>query len=219
MNNNTKQAFTLIELMLAVMLTAMVIVVASAATRSILKTKRLVNDQEYSVSQALVVIDKISEDLENIFREKVNGQFYFKATKNGGTNNEYDRMIFYRIAESFSGTSLTNINEIEYGLLKNENNEEGYKLGSRVAAVTDTAIGNSNGKVTVLADAVRSFMLEYWDGLVWSRSVANGSIPIMVRITLELDTSIWATGSSIISKQVSLLPIPEDIDNYEIPKK
>ena len=77
MNKSPEKAFTLVELMLAVMLTAIIILVAAAGSRSIFNIKNKIKSHDLALSQALDVLIKIDHDLTNIYREKHDGGYSF----------------------------------------------------------------------------------------------------------------------------------------------
>ncbi len=215
MNYNKDKAFTLVELMLAVMLTAIIILVAAAGTRTILEMKNRIKIHDRALTQALDVLDKIENDLSNICREKQNGRYSFRLKVGGSVKTACDRICFYTVGDNITANK-SYIYEVEYGLLKSSDQRDSYQLGKRVGVVNDRATGNKRGKVIVIADSIKSLLFECWDGEKWLRtSPLNGSLPVMVRVTLELDGHIWATGQSAISRQISLLPIPDDIHTYD----
>ncbi|MCG8484512.1 MAG: hypothetical protein MJA31_14470, partial [Clostridia bacterium] len=169
-----QKSFTLIELVLAVMLTVMIVVAASNATRSIINAKHNLTFQDELLNRATFMLDSVCLDLCNIYRDKVDGAYAISLFPLGSTGNFYDRLKFYSVCDPELEGSLAYVNEIEYGLLESGSGGKGYLLGRRVAPVENVSFGNNKGKVFVLLDGVKSLRFEFWDGASWQRSVLSG---------------------------------------------
>ena len=210
------KGFTLIELVIAVVLTAMVILVASAGARSLFDIKRRIISQNYLFSQAMTVLEQISQDINNMYKEKVGDSYNLMLKNGGGDNLGFGRLAFYVYTVPYNEDNKSCIKEVEYGLLKSKTDNSLYQLGRREALVEDISYGNDRGKVYIIADSVKSLTFECWDGENWSRELPeDGSLPEMLRVTIGVSDSIWATGESYLSKQISLKPIPLEMREYE----
>ena len=101
------------------MLSVLVILCASAAIRSMASNKLIVEKNSRLFNQVELLLDSIANDLSNLYIAKGEDVQHF-SLYNSGSENEYcDRLRFYRIADPDSQDGYSCINEIEYGLLAN----------------------------------------------------------------------------------------------------
>ncbi len=184
---NSKKGFTLVELMIATMLSAFIMLVAVGSLRAITATSERMAGTVDTASEARYAARSIQTDLMNIYRD----------------SNSLNRRLIGRIIESGDGliTSLTfyavgrtkarfdqpegDVYEVEYYLLKGEQTSKLYR---RLWPNPDKDM-IPGGILTELVDNIELFSFRFFDGQAqqwidqWSSDDME-ALPDLVEYTL-----------------------------------
>ena len=204
----TKNGFTLLELLVAVFISALVLVLVGASFFQIINAKEKVESQLELIHEARVVFSRIGRDLSNVYpRGKVANSAviypypFFLATIDEQTDNsrieftsftrnpldfnrESDQSeIKYFIAEIEDDENYDEENQI-YALIRKENpwfgNEEGGKQYPISERVKKFRLTFQNAK------KIKDPLLEQEDVVEWDASLLAGNLPKAVGVELVL---------------------------------
>ncbi|MBN1845753.1 MAG: hypothetical protein JW810_08730 [Sedimentisphaerales bacterium] len=212
--------FTLVELLLATVIGALVIVIALGSLRQVAQGRAKALYISEITAHGRYALDCIRNDLANFYRGSQSDQMRLIGIPGGTEDLPADRLLA-RITgqpERTNGSTdpAGDIFEIEYGLFKSQNDcPEG--LGRRCAAVFDVSQDNEQGRITHTASFVTSLKCEFYNGKSWQRnwSAEQGVCPL-VRVSLQLrDRARPQYGSVSVSQTISLEPLPEHDIAYE----
>ncbi len=202
---NTPKAFSVLELLLAIILTVLVVLSAAAAIRGLTRNRSAVEKFDTVFSQATFFMDSLARDLANTYSASDSNSPVINILINGSEQLPADRITFLRVTDPISADIPASVAEIEYGLTRYGDYKD--SLARRVAPLGSDQTSNKGGKVFLLSDPVKSLKFEIYDGASWLRSaISTDSVPVMVRVTLDLGTTLWAQDSSLIVRQIPVYP-------------
>lgn len=204
----TEKGFTLLELLVAVFISALVLALVSASFFQIINAKEKVEDQLELLHEARVVFSRISKDLANVYpRGRVRNSdanysyIYFLGTKDEQTDNS--RLEFSSFTRNPTETSRdSDQSEIKYFLAEVED-EENFDEENKVYALIrreNPWIGNEEGGTQYpISERVKKFRITYHntkksnDPLIeekdideWDAVKLGGVLPRAVRLELVL---------------------------------
>ncbi len=209
--------FTLIEVLIATMLTVIIVLLAAFSINSIYRSKAKVLALNDTTNRSFFVIDSINNDLANMLLTWQHPDMVISVIPGGSEQDPADRLIIYR--QTDPDMAMTHIAQVEYGLLKADSTEGICRLGRRFARLTANQTVNNRGKVFILADQIRSLRFELFDGISWRRGgVPKGTIITEVRISMELAGSVWGRESSVISCRLPVGWFSQDRSGNKIPQ-
>jgi len=205
--------FTLLELLLATVVGALVIVAAMVSLRQVSRSRAEAQYYSDISAHGRYALNRIRDDLANFYRS-LNPEEMRLIGAEGGTEAEAtDRLRVQVVQEGWRegkpSDGLSDIYEVEYGLCENLATG-GTFLARRCGAIEETAIGNEGGTLTRVADFITSIRFEYFDGADWQRNwEQRQGVPTMVRVSLVLADPKRPLYRPIrISQIISLEPIP-----------
>ncbi len=201
----SKQAFTLVELLLAAVMGAVIVLVALAAYRGVVESRRLLLYNSQVNSHARYLLNHLRQDMANFYRSDQPGRMLITGIKAGAGRRQTDRLKFYAVSDKKvrSAGKESDIYEIEYGLSFSERLNE-YYAGRRCGAVRDLKKGNQGGKLVQTARFVDSLTFEFYDGLTWRRGWVNSDvIPSLVRVTMIMRDPVGVRADITISQEIA----------------
>ncbi len=203
------QGFTLLEVLLAAVIGAFILLVALVAFRTVTVSRDEL--QIYSDLQARgqAIYRQMQKDLAGFYRSNQPEQMKIVCETVQYNNRPADRLLFYRINDPVINQQNNvsgDLFEIEYGLVGVSENQ--VYLGRRAAPVTKADDGNDRGVVTRLAEGVIALAFEFYDGRTWQHGWNSEiNIPSMVRLNMVL-TDREGKIELPFSHEFSLEPIP-----------
>jgi type II secretion system protein J len=189
---NRGTGFTLIELMLAVLILAIMMSIIYGVVVSTVTAARRVEEITATSEIGPAILTQMRVDLEAAFLPK-EGE-YFVATKNGGGGNARDRIDFisgvmaYGAEDSVEEARFHSINEIGYQTINSRKDPSVAILYRREDYFIDSD-PLKGGRLTELYDRVRSFSLRFLEGDTWRNdwnSKTQKGLPKAVEIELKI---------------------------------
>ncbi|MCP4343083.1 MAG: prepilin-type N-terminal cleavage/methylation domain-containing protein, partial [Desulfobulbaceae bacterium] len=131
--NNTK-AFTLIEVLLASVLGAMIALAGIAAYQTVAQARRNLAFNSEVMAHGRYALNMIRDDLASQYRGKSADDMKLVGIVGEKSNKTLDRLIFHITADDMGNDNdlQGDIYEVEYGLSVNDHDKELY-LGRRIA--------------------------------------------------------------------------------------
>jgi type II secretion system protein J len=189
-----RAGFTLVELMLAVLISpSMSIIAASVST---VTAARRVEEITSTSEIGPAILTQIRADLEAAFLPKPDVE-YFVASKRSGAGNNRDRIdlvsgvMAYGPENEIEAPRFHSVNEVGYQLLESRK-DPGYAILYRREDYFIDADPLKGGRLTELYDRVRSFSLRFRDGEVWRddwNSKTQKGLPRAVEIELRIQVT------------------------------
>jgi type II secretion system protein J len=221
----THSGFTLLELLLAITMAAILSVSLYATLNTAIKARRTAMSTVQTTRAGAVAMDLICHDLESVVRPMTQTQLndgsislngVFQGSHRGGTGSETDDLLFHTI--QYDPTADPNdplaegTREVEFYLSTQTNPPSLVRRVNRnLLAQTQ-----SNGDEEVLCHNIRGFAVQYFDGQQWQTdwdSTQNGEVlPFAVRVTLTMLDPSGATNANgqpierTISRTVPIAP-------------
>lgn len=217
-NRRVRSGFTLLELILAMTMVAVLTVTLYSAMSTAYKAKTAGERAIQPLRAVSIAADMIGRDLESVMMpdpqivnltnaaatpvNMTSGPFY--GTKQSSGNGSADWIEFYCVGGDGTGSDLPlteGIRKVSIGL-----NTDGAEpvLVRRIVrnAMLSTSMTESEPEEEVICPKVRSFAVSYFDGTTWldewdstlTFSDANGTIPtipMMVQIEMVLNVDGW----------------------------
>jgi type II secretion system protein J len=205
--------FTLVELLIATVIGALVVVVAIATFRSVSRSRETARYYSDVMAQGRYALDQIRDDLANFYRSSDPEQMRLTGIKGGTIEQPADRLIMCVVSDRplKSRIGESGIYEVEYGLSLSELNGENPQgiLARRCAALTYPEQINQQGMLTQIAGAVTSLKFEYFDGTSWYRQWQSPpEPPRLIRVSIILADEHAERKSILLSQEISLEPLP-----------
>ncbi|HUR38709.1 MAG TPA: prepilin-type N-terminal cleavage/methylation domain-containing protein, partial [Planctomycetota bacterium] len=165
-----RRGFTLVELMLAILILAIMMSIIYGLVVSTVSAARRVEEITASSEIGPAILTRVRSDLQAAFLPK-DGEFFVGAKRPGG-GADRDRIDFIS-GEMAYGTEIDgedarfhSINEVGYQVLENRKDPNVGVLYRREDYFID-AEPLKGGRLTEVYDRVRSFSLRYYDGEAW----------------------------------------------------
>ena len=197
--------FTLVEILLATIIGAMIAVAAFAVFRSVTDNRGTLEYYAEIMANGRYALNLVRDDLANFYRDEDPEMMRLRGVKRDVEGKSADRLIIYMVSEQkvHKAVQEGDVYEVEYGI--SEDTEKGISfLARRCGAVEDKIIGNSGGIMTRVARYIDELKFEYFDGRDWQRQWQQTDLPQRVRITLKLLDAESNRPSIDMSQEVSL---------------
>ena len=208
--------FTLVEILLATIIGAMIAVAAFAVFRSVTGNRDALEYYAEIMANGRYALNLIRDDLANFYRDEDPEMMCLRGIKRDIEGKPADRLIIYVVSEQKvrKAAQEGDVYEVEYGI--SEDTEKGISfLARRCGAVEDKSIGNSGGIMTRVARYIDELKFEYFDGQDWQRQWQQADLPRRVRVTLKL-LDVESNHSPLeISQEVSLPAQLQPADEIE----
>lgn len=183
--------FTLIEIVLAVALCALVMTLIYGVLISTIQAAERVEELTHGTEIGPAILAQIRDDVGGAFLP-ADDQDYFVGQERAGR----DRLDFVSSAAVFAPETpggeptIHSVNEIGYQVKDGPSPEDGLVLYRRVDPFID-AQPLQGGRLTALAEKVLSFKVTYWGGgtewlTSWVSSKQENTLPDSIRIELRL---------------------------------
>ncbi|MCK5269814.1 MAG: prepilin-type N-terminal cleavage/methylation domain-containing protein [Sedimentisphaerales bacterium] len=203
--NQPCAGFTLVEILLATIIGAMITVAAFAVFRSVTGNRDTLEYYAKIMANGRYALNLIRDDLANFYRAEDPEMMRLRGVKRDVEGKSADRLIIYVVSEQKvrKAAQEGDVYEVEYGI--SEDTEKGISfLARRCGAVEDKIIGNSGGIMTRVARYIDELKFEYFDGRDWQRQWQQTDLPQRVRVTLKLLNAEGNHSSIEMSQEVSL---------------
>lgn len=168
--NRPRKGFTLVELMLAIMILAVMMSIIYGVVVSTVSAARRVEEITAASEIGPAILTRVRSDLEAAFIPK-DGEFFVGSKRPGG-GMDRDRIDFisgelaYGSENDVEEARFHSINEVGYQVLDNRKDPNVGVLYRREDYFID-AEPLKGGRLTEVYDRVRSFSLRYYDGEAW----------------------------------------------------
>jgi len=189
-----RSGFTLIEILLAAALVAMVAGTLFAAVRAIVKSRDAAQQILEPTRAAEVVFEQLRADLENAQppRETFAGAFLGQTFDDNRTRDA-DSILLYTTAAGPQHVSADGeIRRVEYLVTSGESPDSEHVLIRRVISNLNPSSGQQPpADDEILCRRVGRFNVTYTDGATaaatWDSTQANNTLPAAILVELELD--------------------------------
>jgi type II secretion system protein J len=186
------RGFTLVELMLAILILAIMMSIVYGVVVSTVSAARRVEEITASSEVGPAILTRIRADLESAFLPK-DGEFFLGGKRAGG-GSDRDRLDFISSEVAYGAENDVEeprfhcINEVGYQVLDSRKDPNAGVLYRREDFFID-ADPLKGGHLTEMYDRVRSLSFRYYDGEEWkpewSSKVKKG-LPKAVEIELKI---------------------------------
>jgi general secretion pathway protein J len=188
---STRRAgFTLIEVVLAVALCALVMTLIYGVLMSTIQAAEKIEEITQGSEIGPAILAQIREDVGAAFLPGKDQDYFFGQERAGR-----DRMDFVSSAAVYASETpgaeptIHSVNEIGYQVKEGPASEDGLVLYRRVDPFVD-AQPLQGGRLTALAEKVISFKVSYWNGTEWQTSWVSSkqedTLPTSIRIELKI---------------------------------
>lgn len=206
--NRNERGFTLIEVLLATIIGALVVIVALAAFRSVTQNEQMLEHYALVMAHGRYALNQIRDDLANIYRDEDAKRVRFQGIKGEAPDKAADRLIMYVVSEK--KVHLANregdVYEVEYGISESRETGIAY-LGRRCGAVENKQVGNPRGILTRVAEYLNELKFEYFDGQNWLRQwPQKDALPEIIRVSMTLVDPERKWPGVVLSQEVALGP-------------
>jgi len=177
-----RKGFTLLEILLATAIAAMFSgAVYAVLLRALLDTRRL---EETALVNRLggSILRLIEHDLLACLPAG-EGAEHFTGTVDAEGNT---LLSFVTATDSRSAQYPSDVIAVTYGLIPDEEARDLFRLYRKESPPAGRIEAPEQDQTVVLADGVRSFAVEYFDGAGWRPVWSEPAVPKAVRVTLEL---------------------------------
>jgi type II secretion system protein J len=187
-----RRGFTLVELMLAILILAIMMSIIYGLVVSTVSAARRVEEITASSEIGPAILTRVRSDLQAAFIPK-DGEFFVGSKRPGG-GADRDRIDFIS-GEMAYGSDIEgedarfhSINEVGYQVLENRKDPNVGVLYRREDYFID-AEPLKGGRLTEVYDRVRSFSLRYYDGEAWRpdwNNKAQKGLPKAVEVEVKI---------------------------------
>ncbi len=184
---NRQKAFTLVELLLAATITAMVLGSAFASMSVVLRAYKELGGKTNMAETARLILDRMRTDLEATFLSPHEDVTRFVGYDQMTGELDTDSLTFISSVNNpaETGAGACDIAEIQYYIDLDETTPERWLL-RRMDYTIDTD-PFSGGELALLGPRVVSLELQYFDGEAWwPEWDSSSAIPIAVNISIGL---------------------------------
>lgn len=163
--------FTLIEVLLAIAITATVMLTVGTTFHIMLNARDVVDDLAESSEAGPRILNLIERDLRGLWTYNIRNNKVFKGTPSDVNGRDADRMDFLTTTDSV-GTVMDlqsiahkpTINEVGYWFKPNQHFRDVFELWRREDPMVDREI-NTEGSFQLVHDRIKSFKIRYFETL------------------------------------------------------
>ena len=187
-------AFTLVELMLAILILAIIMSLVYGVIFSTIEAQERIEEITQASEIGPAILQQIREDLEGAFRPKEQGEFFLGLDKKGSTGDR-DRMDFVSGRFSYGAERegdepvFHSVNEVGYQVLDNKDEPSVGILYRREDFSVDSE-PLKGGRLIEIYDRVVHFNLSYYNGKKWlggwDSKTDGGKLPQAIRLELKI---------------------------------
>ncbi len=169
-----ERGFTLIEVLLAIAITATVMLTVGTTFRIMLNARDVVDDLAESSEAGPRILNLIERDLRGLWTYNVRNNAVFKGTLADVNGRDADRMDFLTTTDSVGAVADLNnvahratICEVGYWFKPNPRFREVFELWRREDPMVDDDLSTqgSEGSFQLVHDRVKSFRVRYYETL------------------------------------------------------
>ncbi len=187
---HTKAAFTLVEILLATVVGALVVTVTVLTLQTASAARTRLAAFSETTAAGRYALARIREDLAGLYLGPDAGprRFIGQPGRRGQqTSGRFSAYVVSDASHAPPGEEAGgDVFEVEYGLMAEPSGPP--SLVRRWAPVLDLQRGNTEGDFTRVAAKAVGLEFAYFDGRQWRDYWEGGAgIPLMVRVTLEMD--------------------------------
>ncbi len=179
--------FTLVEVVLATTISALVLAGAYASLATILSAYRIQEGQYANTDKARLILSRMREDLAAAFLSPHQAMTRFVGTDNQNGTFSTDTLTFISTVNNsaHTGGGTSDLAEIQYYIDMDDSTEEKW-LVRRFDATPDMD-PFSGGELALLGPQALSLNFEYFDGAAWWPTWDSAEeIPIAVNVTVGI---------------------------------
>ena len=189
-----RAGFTLVELMLAILVLAIMMSLVYGVVTSTVQAAHRVEEITLGTEIGPSILTRVREDLEAAFLpgKDVDAFVGFDRKGNGGDRDRLDfvsAVMGYGSEREGEEPLFHGVNEVGYQLKDSARDPSAAILYRREDPFVD-AEPLKGGRLTELYDRVRHFSLEFWDGEAWrpewSSKKEKNALPRAVKIELKI---------------------------------
>ncbi len=216
-----RRGFTLVELVVAAVVSALLAVATAGSLSSILRARTRAEAREAAFSRADLAAARIARDLQSLARDPDLTYAHLSITPGGGQDPQDSILMFVRslsTARNFEDLAEGGLYEVAYRVSADPSGV-GPSLWRRVDPAFDPAL-DGGGIATSLVKGVVSLRLEATDGADWFtdwQSDRDG-LPHAVRITataVDDRNLIRSTARRVVA--IDRVPLPPPTDETTTP--
>lgn len=192
-----RAGFTLVEIMLAILILAIMMSIVYGVVVSTVQAQRRIEEVTVASEIGPVLIAQIREDLEGAFRPDSKGE-YFRGTDSISPAGDRDRIDFitarlaYGTAEDGGEPAFHSANEVGY-LVRENPRASGLGVLYRRQDLFLDPDPLQGGVLVELYDRVSHFGVKYYTGEEWvdgwDFTSAQGKLPRAVQVDLRLEVT------------------------------
>jgi prepilin-type N-terminal cleavage/methylation domain-containing protein len=171
MSTNKQSGFTLIEVLLAVGITATVMLTVGTTFHIMLNARDIVDDLAESSEAGPRILNLIERDLRGLWTYNIKDNKVFKGTVADVNGRDADRMDFLTTTDSVgtvtdlqSTAHKTTLCEVGYWFKPNGRLRDVFELWRREDPMVDNEL-STQGSFQLVHDRVKNFKVRYFDSL------------------------------------------------------
>jgi len=180
---STQKGFTLIEVLLAVTITAILLVTVYGVFTSVSNARNRIEAEGEGYHQARVIFDRIGREMRGAYYLKGNKDTTFK----GGIDEQRNPFLFLSTtATTPQGERLEGVALVRYRLRKDEQAEDKMVLTRSEGPLDQETQAPREYR---LAPGIEAMRLRFSDGETWQESWDSdnsNAAPVMVEVALEI---------------------------------
>lgn len=185
MNSSSKKGFTLIEIVVASVLGALIAVTAVAALRGVTVSREKLNTISNASAEIRYAANMIRTDLENVYRDRSASRMKLVGMTDENLSMPASRVTFYAVSSAKARPQLPegDVYEFEYFVMS------GMSQTALCRRVWPNPDENAEpaGVVTTVAQDLLDFEVRYYDGQNWQWEWPQGqNLPEMVEVRLAV---------------------------------
>ena len=180
-----KSGFTLVEMMVASVVTSFIILVAISGLAGTASSRSRIEEATLAADQLRYVADRIQQDFRNICRDRQSNVFEGSVLEDGGSRVRFRAISQVNARKSQSESDLY---EIEYFLIQDGETRQLARRVCPVVGIETEPTETDGGILTKLSDQIVFFSVRYFDGSQWLNQwmPETQSLPAMVEISLAV---------------------------------
>jgi len=210
--NINKRGFTLVEVLLATIISCLVILTAFAAYHTVVQTRQLLLHKTEVLSQGRYVLNLIRNDLANVHRSADHQRIRLTGTTYVREGRHMDTLLMPVVSDQLYkiGRTGKDVCVVEYSMQLAPEADE-FRLYRRCASFESANQTKKRGLLTCIGTGIVELRFEYYAEGTWHEQWNKETgFPSLIRITLEMaeDKSENSRVHSV-SQIVSLTPFPK----------